>query len=205
MFGGMAEKINDRSKCSLDDWAYFHFEQEEPAELFSSSEWQLAPSTEGELRDLQSFYDRREGGLMMKNFNLDDGMLDSGTLLRDYSESGFSRDVTFFSLRKSGTACAVIMVDKTDAGLNMSDLTNSLKLFIINPLELDRTVIGRALRFLGQRYPGQGRIPTLAYPLDYARDLKLPIDKIYTLWVLNLEAGDSYFHHLKKLIRKIHH
>jgi hypothetical protein len=205
MFGGLAEKINDNSKCSLDDWAYFHFERRDAGDFFNTSSWKLEPATEGDLRDLQSFYGQREGGLMLKNFNLEDGMMESDSLLEDYNESGFSRHISFYSLRKNGPASALIMVDKTDAGLNMSDLTNSLKIFIIDSKELDETVLHKALAALSSEYSGQERVSALAYPLDSVRQLNLSVDKIYTLWVLNLEAGDSYFHHLKKLIRKIHY
>jgi len=205
MFGGMAEKINDRGKCSLDDWAYFHFKKDQIPDSPDDSIWRIDPSSKGELKDLQAFYEEREGGLMLKNFNLDEGVLKSSTLLRDYRSSGFTRDVSFHSLKKGDSTCAIFMADRTDTGLNMSDLTNSIKLFLINPRDLDRSVIGQALQQLSEFYPCNGPVPALVYPLEYARDLQLHIDKIYTMWVLDQEAGDLYFHHLKKLIRKIHH
>lgn len=205
MFGGLALGINDRSKCSLDDWGYFHMDQEPELDFTNTADWECIKSTEGDLKDLQSFYEERDGGLMLKSFNVVDGSFDSRSLIDDYGESGFSRDLSFFSLRKHGLTRAIIMIDQTNAGLNMSDLTNSFKLFLFDPEELSRPIVEWALRSLAEYYPSSEKISALAYPMDTAQRIELPIDKVYTMWVLNVEAGDSYFHHLRKLIRKIHH
>jgi len=206
MFGGLADGINDKNKCSLDDWGYFHIQRDNPtvkADL--GDNWECNESTEGELRDLQCFYQMNSGGLMLNTFNLTDGSIDSTSLLRDYSKSGFSRSIELYTLKCNNDICAIIMIDNTDAGLNMSDLTNSFKIFIINPDKLDRNILERALLSLSHTYSDNSEVSALVFPVEQAKNLGLPIDKVYTMWVLNVDAGDLYFHHLKKLIRKIHH
>lgn len=205
VFGGLAEKIADKSKCSLDDWGYLHFERNSQPAVENHEDWVLAPATDGEIRDLNCLYDFTSGGLMMEALNLADENSTNRTLLRDYRDSGFSREICLHSVRVNHRTSAMILVDQSDAGLNMSDLTNSFKIFIIDPASLTKSILFRALSELSVSYPGDDKIPTLVFPAEPAADLGINIEKIYTMWVLNMEATDSYFHHLKKLLRNIRH
>jgi hypothetical protein len=205
VFGGLAEKINNPKSCSLDDWAYYHIEKGEPSNFFKEAGWQLEKTSPGELRDLDCLYENLSGGLMLRAFNLEGEDTEGTSLFQEYEKSGFSREIELFSLKKEGRTSAVIMVDRSEAGLNMSDLTNSFKVFLTDPEELTRDVLESVLKDLSTFFPVENRIPVLLYPHQEGETLELPIEKKYTLWVINMEASDTYFHYLKMLLRIIRH
>ena len=205
IFGGSVEKIEDNKKCSLDDWGYYHFNKENIVLKEELKPYSISKTTEGELKDLECLYEYSSGGLMLKAFNLEDGYCDNKILLEDYKVSGFTREILLYSVKRDYDTCAIVMIDHSEAGLNMSDLTNSFKIFIINPKVLNPKILNNVLQELSCHYPEAEKIPVLIYPNDQAKEMDLPIEKVYTMWVINMEATDSYFHYLKKLLRNIRH
>jgi hypothetical protein len=103
-----------------------------------------------------------------------------------------------------GRLIAVIMVNISDLGLNMSDLTNSINTFVINPDPLSKDILLSVLSLLAKKY-GQGKMPNLVYPLSYADTLDLGYERKYILWVLNMHHTDYYFRYLKRLLKFIQH
>ena len=205
VFGGLAEKIGNPKSCSLDDWAYYHIRKEKTELSHKDAGWQLEKTSPGELRDLDCLYENISGGLMLRAFNLEGEDTERRSLFDEYEDSGFSRQIELFSLKKEGRTSAVIMVDRSEAGLNMSDLTNSFKVFLSDPEDLSREVLESVLQELSSYFTVENRIPVLLYPFREGQEMNLPIEKKYTLWVINMEASDTYFHYLKMLLRIIRH
>jgi len=50
---------------------------------------------------------------------------------------------------------------------------------------------------------GKEDFPTLLYPAAFADEQKISYEKIYNLWVLNLQYTDPYFKYLGRLLRFI--
>lgn len=205
VFGGLADKINEKKKCSLDDWGYYHFDKEREVAEIDESEWSVSLVTPGELKDLKCLYEYQSGGLMLQALNIEEGYFEENTIVDEYIDSGFSRDIRLYSLKRDQSTCAMIMIDQSEAGLNMSDLTNSFKIFITDPASLTKNILDSVLMKFSEVFSDENRIPVLIYPHSQALEINIPIEKIYTLWVLNMEATDSYFHYLKKLLRNIRH
>jgi len=42
------------------------------------------------------------------------------------------------------------------------------------------------------------RVPILFYPFDYVTARKIPYEKQYQLWVLNVQHGNEYLEYMKK-------
>ncbi|MDA3810018.1 MAG: hypothetical protein PF518_06745 [Spirochaetaceae bacterium] len=205
VFGGLAKKINNPKHCSLDDWAYFYFNKINQSQTKDISGWELRKTTEGELKNLECYYENNSGGLLFKAFNLDGDDSGERSLINDYEKSGLLRDISLFSIQKDNQVKGMIMVDCSEAGINMSDLTNSFKIFITDPEGLTKEILNTLLIKLSNFYPDEDRISALLYPHNLADELNISIEKIYTLWVLNMEASDTYFHYLKLLLRIIKH
>jgi hypothetical protein len=81
----------------------------------------------------------------------------------------------------------------------MSDLTNCIQVFVIEPRRGLADVIQRALARIIAWYP-DSRVPIMIYPEAVAADIGLPAEKHYTGWVLNLEHTDRYFDFVSRLI-----
>ena len=83
----------------------------------------------------------------------------------------------------------------------MSDLTNCIKIFILDKDNLPLKEFHKALNEVSKLYENNN-IPIMIYPSVYAEKNLIPKFKIYNLWILDVHnIGDVYFDHLKKLIR----
>ena len=142
---------------------------------------------------------------MMKAFNLSKGKTENPDLFKAYEKAGFDRGMKFYSLQNKNETHGIIMADRSETGLNMSDLTNSLKVFITNPEGIRPEILKLFLKEASGGLEDQPRIPVLMYPDTAAEPLGFPPDKNYTLWVINMEASDTYFKYLKTLLKIIHH
>jgi len=202
VFGGAAIAISDPHICSRDTFAYLHLPHQpmEPNQRMVGNEWRLVPSNGEDLAELSDWYSEKSGGLMMKAFNLVDGDSDIQMLSDEYRAIGFRRERRLFTLRRKGRPVAVFVANRSDIGLNMSDLTNCIQVFVIDLQPGLSNVIYRALTKIINWYPDIG-VPVMIYPDSAAEHLRLPAEKKYTSWVLNLDHTDRYFEYISRLIK----
>ncbi len=92
----------------------------------------------------------------------------------------------------------------SNLGLNLSDLTNCLKVFVMEPKDLSRDIFDQAVSDLSV-YFERTEAPVMIYPVDYADRVSIPYEKVYTLWVLNTQFGDPYYKYLNRLLRSLHY
>ena len=108
-------------------------------------------------------------------------------LSHEYARLGFKRDSRkLFALRRRGACAALIAANRSDLGLNLSDLTNGLQAFVLEPDELPAPVLSGALATLAATYPpgGHGAAATPAGTLTAGASATT---KVYELTVLDLE------------------
>ncbi|OGQ95413.1 MAG: hypothetical protein A2521_06725 [Deltaproteobacteria bacterium RIFOXYD12_FULL_57_12] len=202
VFGGLAKKSKDPKGCSVDSFAYFHYKKAAVQQVFSNG-WTLSESGADDLMELEDFYEDISGGLMIDALDLGQEMLGHDELDRDYLTLGLKRQRHLYSLKKNGELKAVIMVNVSDIGLNMSDLTNCFHVIVLDSEEVGADELYYALFRLSHHYE-HDNIPVLIYPAAYADAHSLPSEKIYNLWVLNInQHSDYYFRHLEKLLRRV--
>lgn len=204
VFGGIARSINDPKACSLDNFAYLHFRRDQNAKWYESGSWVLSKVEEEDLLDLEGFYRNNSDGLMLRAFGLNSCFLGKTGLEEEYSKIDLERGIHLFSLKKNGKIKAIIMYDVANIGLNMSELTNCIKVFILDTVEMSSDILNLTLSSLLSKFKKE-QIPVLIYPEYCAEKLSLKFDKIYELWVLNVDYLDSYFKYLKRLIKTIQH
>jgi len=196
VFGGFARDLNNPKGCSLDSFAYFHFSRVfEPGDL---SGMLLAKTQPGDILELESFYRHESGGLMLHALDLEADVIDSDNLNKEYQKIGFKRDRHLFSLKKDGDIKAVIMVNVSDIGLNLSNLTNCVHVFVLDSDDVPCDTLYSVLSMLSKYYE-QDKIPVLLYPVSYAERQSVPYEKIYNLWVQNTQYMDHYFKYVKNL------
>lgn len=201
VFGGAAIAIADPKVCSRDTFAYLYLPQptrshQRPA----GHEWRLTPSDTEDLAELTAWYDEYSGGLMMKAFNLTNGDSNIRMLSEEYHAIGFRRERRLFTLHRKGRPVVVFVANRSDFGLNMSDLTNCIQVFVIDPQRSSTSVVYRALTKIMAWYQDYS-VPVMIYPEIATETLSLPAEKQYTTWVLNLEYTDRYFEYISRLIQ----
>jgi hypothetical protein len=206
VFGGVAKYIDDPKGCSVDKFAYFHLSRPSlsPVKWDLSGPWTISKAKYDELCELESFYKYESGGLMINAMDLEPGMIDTGELSAEYRKLGFNRERHLFSLKKDGALKAIIMVNTSNIGLNMSDLTNCLKVIVLDENELPKDILHIVLTLLSVKFE-QDEIPVLLYPLSYAEKQSIQFERIYSLWVLNLQYLDQYFRFCEKMMTHAWH
>lgn len=203
VFGGTARHIKDQKICSLDDFAYVYpFTDGYPSML--PGNWSITPVIEADLLDLQTFYENVSGGLMLRCLHLHPDQVDLSELGIEYQRIGLTRDRRIFTLRHCGKICALLAVDISDLGLNMSDLTNSIKFFVLDPQNMNREVF-RAVVGRVMQQSGIQNVPVMIYPKETAKSLGVDSPKTYSMWTYDLyRNSDHYFKFLKRLLKFIH-
>jgi hypothetical protein len=198
-FGGCAAAINDPRKCSIDSFAYFHYQRSYSTEWDDSGPWGLSRTTSEDLVELEAFYAHCSGGLMLHAIDMEPGMIDCGELDREYRQLGFKRERHLFSVTKDGILKAVIMLVISDVGMNLSDLTNCIKVFVVDEVDFPRDMLYLMLSCITLKF-NKDDVPVLVFPAAYAETHDIPFDKIYNMWILNLLYTDDYLKFMENLL-----
>jgi len=200
VFGGGARHLKDPKASSLDEMAYLHVHREFNSLQRMSNAWGLTETVKSDLQELEGFYEDISGGLMIDAFDLESSMLDGGEISREYEDIGFKRERHLFSLKLNGSLVAVFMINFSDIGLNMSDLTNCINVFVLDGEELSRDTLSLALSILLIRF-AQESMPVLIFPLSYAESQQISYERTYTLWVMNMLHTDVCWAYQDRLLK----
>lgn len=196
VFGGFAKHLNKLDGCSTDSFAYFYYKRESldydgslnPLSLLG---WKLNKCESEDLLELENFYNTFSGGLLIKALELSPEKINNSTFREEFEKLGFKYERKLFSLKKENELIAIFDASITDIGLNLSNFTNSIKVFILQPNLLDFRILYFSLYLISKNYE-QNEIPVMVYPLNYFEVQSIKYSKIYNLWVLDTIYGDEY-------------
>lgn len=197
-FNGFAERLNDPAGCSTDIFAYTTYRGHTsiPPELPEG--FRVSTSSAEDLETLKTFYMNQSGGLLIDSLDLSPDYVDDGELTQKYRDAGLSKKRFVFSLKKNQTLKAVLLVNITDVAINMSDLTNCITLFVVDPTDLTRENIQMVFGHLAP-YFEQSHFPVMLYPLSFAEKIDFNYEKRYILWILSTKYSDHYFQFLDEV------
>ena len=200
VFGGAAKNIQNPRICSIDRFAYFHFRKTGEEDCVLPGGWHIEPATDNDLRDLEYHYEEQSGGLMIDALDLGADNHDMTATEAAFSEIGLLRSRHLYSLKRLDELKALIIINIADIGLNMSDLTNSVKIIILKHEGLNYQIIRSSLLKL---FDGLqiDEMPVLIYPEQISTTMKIPVEKKYNLWIFDLNHTDDYFRYLKRLLK----
>ncbi|MGA7827593.1 MAG: PilZ domain-containing protein [Geobacteraceae bacterium] len=199
VFGRIAEQINDRKGCSIDSFAYLHYRKSSLESWDLSGPWSLTKTLPDDLAELNNFYSHVSGGLLINALDLEPEMLESGEIDQEFEKVGFKKERHLFSLKKDGNLKAVFIVSVSDIALNMSDLTNCIHTIVVDAEDFPRGTLFMIYSLLSKYYDSE-YVPILLYPVAYADNHQIEYDKIYNLWILNMQYTDSYFRYVDRIV-----
>jgi hypothetical protein len=202
VFGGAAKSINDPKGCSLDGFAYFHFNKPNQATSELPDGWQITETGHEDLQELVDYYEHTSGGLMLDAIDLKPEKMDCNDLSKEYAQLGITRRRYIYTLKKNEHLKAIFLVNLSDVGLNLSNITNCVKVFVTESDELSADVLHGAISKVAKS-TGKNDFPALIYPAAFADEKQISYDKIYNLWVCSLQYSDEYFKYLRRLVRFI--
>ena len=140
---------------------------------------------------------------MLEALDLKPDMAARNELAREYQKLGFRKERYLYALKKDGDLKALAMVNISDIGLNMSNLTNCPTVIVLDD-DVDRRILTSFMSFIATKYDGSD-LPVLLYPATHAMKCSISSEKLYNLWILNMQYTDHYFSYLENLIKHIQH
>lgn len=192
VFGKAATDLKNPKGCSLDAFVFSYIQKDKKnsSDTLTHDHF-LTQTSKQDLLEFESFYENTSGGLMINALDLEPDMIDDDNLNKEYERIGLKRQRHLFSLKINHDLAAILVVNISDFGLNMSNLTDCIHAFIISENLSYQDLIVHLKPLMN--YYNQDQIPLLIYPLTYAEKMSVPHEKIYNLWVLNMQYTDDYF------------
>jgi hypothetical protein len=129
-FGGFAKWLNDLKGCSVDSFSFLTFSQTQGNTKKTPGLIITGSGTE-DFGDLSDMCRSQSEGIMLSAMDIMPSSAQS-SLSKEYEKAGLKREIKWFSVKKYGELKAVAMVSISDAGLNLSNLTNCIYLFVID-------------------------------------------------------------------------
>jgi len=204
VFGGVCRHTKDPKICSLDNFAYFHYRKTVDNRVEEEDGWTLTETQPEDLRELKSFYKYSSGGLMLSAMELESGITTGDDIAKEFRRLGFRKERHLFSLKKNNGVKAIFIENVSDVGLNLSDLTNCIQTIILDPDSLPRAIFYKTLSQIAPKFEKKD-VPVLLYPVAYAESQSISYEKLYSLWVFDLQHMDYYLKYLQQLLRHIQH
>lgn len=129
---------------------------------------------------------------MAAALNLEPGCDNDENLTREYESLGLKKERHLFSLRIKNSLKAIVIINVSDIGLNMSEINNSIKIIVIDPDGINKKVVFFFLSMMCVKFCLES-VPVLVYPQSFAKDCGISFEKTYNLWILNMLNLDEYF------------
>jgi hypothetical protein len=203
LFGGFAKLVDDPRGCSVDPFAYVSMSNAGAGGDRLPEGWQLMPATAGDVEDLEYFYEQASGGLMLKAMDLEPATWQSDGVSREFQKLGFRRERHLFSLKRDGRLKALMIAHVSEIGLNLSELTNCVHAVVLDPEGLSPATLTAGIRAVTQT-TGQQDVPALIFPLAYAQNNGMPVEKTYHLWAFHIYGqGQAYLKYVNRLLRHV--
>lgn len=203
VFGGFAQSMGNPQACSVDRFAYLRLPVLAAAGGALPEGWQVRPATDRDVSDLNGYYQRVSGGLMLRAFDLEPGSWQADALDREYGALGFQRIRRLLALTHRGRLKVLLIACRSDFGLNLSDLTRCVHAIVLDPEGLDPETFTTSVQ-LASRSVGLEDIVALVYPERYPAEHSIPTEKTYDLWTFHVyAAGQAYLKYLSRLTRHL--
>ena len=126
-------------------------------------------------------------------------MSDRHDLTSEYTKIELKRERRLYSLKRNNVVKAILMLNISDFAINMSDLTNCISVFVIDPDNTESEIIYSAISQLSEKFK-EKKFPVLLYPLSYAEGHSFKYEKTYNLWTLDMQHTDDYFKNFNYLV-----
>ena len=199
VFGGFARELKNPRGCSLDLFAYLPYTRLSLGTKLPEG-WTLDKSSERDLWEFEHFYMSHSGGLLLDAMGIRQGGTNQESLQEIYHKMGLTRTCETYSLKSNGKLHALLVVNHSDLGFNLSELLNGIKALVVNSKALPWSILSTAISQLAGEFQME-RIPVLFYPMSYVEENEIPYEKLYQMWVLNVQHGNEYLEYMQKKFR----
>jgi hypothetical protein len=198
-FGGFARALNNPKGCSMDLFSYLPYPTLSLGTRLPKG-WLLQECSNQGFWELNRFYNHRSGGLLLEIMQLTHKNSSHESVEKLYDEFGFLRRWKAYSLTHYDELNAVLIVEHSDLGLNLSELLNGIKIIVTDVEGLPWNILSTAIGQLAPLY-NTDKVPVLIYPLEYVNAEAIPYEKQYQLWAYHACFMDQLMKFLQQKLR----
>ncbi|WP_300673579.1 hypothetical protein [Desulfoluna sp.] len=199
-FNGFREHMANPKACSTDLFAYLYFRGEPKKAMNLPSGWSLSPATEEDVDTFASHYEATSGGMLVDALDLFEHHAPAEHLAARFRDAGLKKERELWAIRHNHRHVALLIVNTSDVALNMSDLTNCIKVCITEPELLPKEVLTMALNRLSDAFHN-AKAPVLIHPLTWAEETDFHFQKQYYFWVFNADHRDDYMQYFFDVLK----
>jgi len=200
VFAGFARALKKPKGSSLDLFSYLIYPTLSLGARLPDG-WLLQECSSPDLWELSRFYNHHSGGLLLDILQLGRKNSSGESIENLYDRLGFMRRWKAYSLTHYGELNAVLIVNQSNLGLNLSDLLNCIKILITNPEGLPWEILSIAINQLPSVYQAE-KVPILIYPSDYLEAKNASYDtKKYLLWIFDAHLIKEFTEFLHRKFR----
>ena len=202
-FGRFTETLHNPALCSIDTFSYLKVKLADCRNWDQlKGPWEIAKATRQDLREFDGYYRHVSGGLLSKAFDLTPDSFDDETIATEYAASGLKRNRFLYAVRYGLDLKALVEVQDTNLGLNMSELTSAVYIYILD----EKMITPKVLDFIQCMVSVKTQredTTVMLYPHTYAQRYHISVEKEYSVWILhlNVEGTDAYVQHLSRYCR----
>jgi hypothetical protein len=197
VFGGFNRELDDPKRCSMDLFSYFIYPTLSVGVDLPGG-WSLGPCSNANLWELNRFYMHRSGGLWLDIMHPRKETNPDETVEKVYSRHGLIRKWKSYALNFHGDLKAVLIVEQSDLGLNLSGLLNSIKIIVTDEENLPWEILSAAIHHLTGVYKAE-KVPILIYPHDYLEIQQVSQEtKKYMLWIYDARFVPRFMEYLEE-------
>jgi hypothetical protein len=110
------------------------------------------------------------------------------------------RNWQIYSLCHEDQLNAILIVNHSSLGFNLSELLNGIKVLVTKAESLPWSVLSAAIGQLTSGYQ-MARIPLLFFPTNYVEANGIPYEKHYQMWILNVQHGNDFMDYMQQKFR----
>ncbi|GEM_PF-603114 len=200
-FGGVCRALNDPRMCSVDISAYVMHHLPETIDPLPAG-WEIRPCMHDDIGALHGAYHNHSQGLFIESLCLDDR---DESIWNTYRNHGLTRSCSAYVLDKDGDRKAFFVVERSDQGLNLSDLLNSIRIFLPRkePKSMPWDILRTAIGHLAHEF-GAPDVVLQVFPQDYCSAAGIPVKKRYCTWIAKTRYFDPHFDAIKEMTRFNH-
>jgi len=198
VFGGFAQNHDNPQHCSLHSFSYLTCPLGKTFEELPA-DWRVRECSDADLWEFEQFYRNHYSGLFVQIIKRN-RRPNTKSIEETFAENGFVRRWRFFVLTHLDHLKAFIVAEESDAGINLSNLLNGFKIFVMDP-GLQPEILFRAISEITGKQPAES-ISLLICPADYVDKADIAHEhKRYLLWILDMQYANEYIEFLGQKYR----
>ncbi|HPR51836.1 MAG TPA: hypothetical protein PLU81_08620 [Deltaproteobacteria bacterium] len=198
-FGDACRSYNQPTRCSMDIFAHLTLDLL-PQTSDMPDGWSIRISSPEDIEEMKKSYEQISGGLMIDAFCLDTEDCEEKSLETVYAEKGLNRKYNCHTLICNDERKAYLIADHSNKGINLSELLNSVKVFVPDAESVPWNVMHHAISKCGHDY-GTKNITLHVFPCEYLDSVGVNYEKRYNMWVLDVRYIDQIIDYIKQKYR----